>query len=78
MPSAPIASSSYPTFVSPWVDFGHHGSRRYRVWQRRISSNLVEQRHEWERDDGSFRLDRWIRGASIIGSHMVQIDEVAA
>ena len=45
--------------VSPWRPFGHHGYARVRIWQRLTPLGMY-QRHEWEREDGERRPERWI------------------
>jgi hypothetical protein len=47
------------TRVTPWAAFGHYGLARVRIWMKRTEFGFW-QRHEWERDDGSTRADRWI------------------
>lgn len=47
------------TRVTPWAPFGHYGFSHVRIWAKSTEFGMW-QRHEWQRDDGSTSLDRWI------------------
>ena len=51
------------TRVTDWIAFGHNGVSHYCIWQRQTPHGMF-QRHEWRRDDGSTRMDDWIKGGS--------------
>ena len=46
-----------------WIAFDHYGYSHYRIWKR-VTQFGWEQRHEWKRDDGSVRMEGWIRSAA--------------
>jgi hypothetical protein len=49
--------------VTPWrltEDFREYGLDGYRIWTKETAFGFF-QRHEWQRQDGGFDLEDWIK-----------------